>query len=108
MWRYTLTLPRTLSDGAPTPHDVVLDVEENLRRIGGGFTRTDAVGSFTGHPDEPVTVYTMDTADEDAAGRMQILAAMVAIELDQEAVYVTVQEIQALLVRGTNALPTTP
>ena len=106
MTRYTLHVPLVLNDGTPTPEQELADVEAYLLDIAGGFTATDGIGGWRGDDGtvyrEPVRLYLVDTAD-DIAYLLRQAAASVALNLDQEAVYVTAAPIQTTLV--TAAIP---
>ena len=46
MTRYTLTVPLQLNDGTPTGALDILAIEDSLLDLAGGFTASDAVGSW--------------------------------------------------------------
>lgn len=98
--RWTITVPQTYNDGTPLPRGTVRDIERRVAAIAGGFTATPGEGVWRGEDRlyrEPVTVYTFDVGYI-ADGDVRQLAEDVALLLDQEAVYVTRQDVETFLV----------
>lgn len=102
MTRYTLHVPRVDNHGAPVdPHELEL-IENQLVAVAGGWTSTRGVGAWRS-PDtgtsyrEPVTLYHVDS-DADIAPELLTIAERAAERLEQEAVYVTAQDISVTLV----------
>ncbi len=105
MHRYTLTVPLRDNDGDSLAF-LHSGVSGRLAREFGGLTvLRDAVGVWSA-PDaanpgrEPVKVYIVDTAREDALALLQRLAASIARFAGQDAVYLTRQPIETFLVTG--------
>src|ERR1044071_7370605 len=101
--RYTLYVPHHNNAGAPIPH-VHTAVREELSHEFGGFTIIDALGEWRGNT-EPITLYVVDTPTYDAWSTArdpyQVLSALarrVRWQADQEAVYLTRQEIETELI----------
>lgn len=100
MTRYTLHVPELLNDRTPIHGWQIDRIEADIIAIAGGFTQTRGFGGWRGETRyyrEPVRLYQIDSAD-DIGGRLRDLAADIARRLDQEAVYLTAQEIQTFLV----------
>jgi len=103
MTRYTLHVPLFLNDGAPTEEAALERVEIALANIAGGWTATDGLGGWLSadgaYYREPVRLYAIDTdAPNYALPQLHRLADWLAIELQQQAVYLTWSEIGAQLV----------
>lgn len=103
MIRYTLHVPELLNDGTPVQPWQLDQLEADLLTIAGGFTQTTGQGAWRGEDGlyrEPVRLYHIDT-EPDAwrtKDRLVQLAQDIAERLDQEAVYLTRQEIETFLV----------
>jgi hypothetical protein len=106
--RYTLTVPATLNDGTLVPLAEIERIEARLIEIAGGFTLTHGIGAYRGEAQtysEPVRLYAVDTETaEYVAAPLRMLAEYVALALDQEAVYLTSQEVNARLIYRPNVL----
>lgn len=100
MTRFTLHVPELYNDGAAVDPEYFATVERELEDIAGGWTLTHGIGGWRGEDTryrEPVRLYAVD-AREDIGAALHDLALDVAIALDQEAVYLTAQDISAQLV----------
>ena len=100
MTRYTLHVPLKLNDGTPTPDAELAYIERQLVGLVGGFTATDGVGAWESGEviyHEPVRLYSTDSED-DIAADLRGFARGIGKRLDQEAVYVTAQTIEAWVV----------
>jgi len=99
--RHTLHIPEQLNDGTPVAPEYLETVESRLIDLGGGFTLTHGIGAWRSDDGtiyrEPVRLYHVDTAD-DVRIALADLAERVSSVLDQEAVYVTEQDITTSLV----------
>jgi len=97
MTRYTLHVPEVRNDGAPVEPEVFAEVEREILDRAEGFTLTHGIGAWRGDGTtyrEPVRMYHVDGEDVD----LHDVALYVARILDQEAVYLTAQEILTTLV----------
>lgn len=94
--RWTITVPLTLNDGTETPAWELHLAEVAILDIAGGFTATDGEGTWLDDDGqlyrEPVRLFTFDVSHIADVEVLQ-LAQRLATRLDQEAVYVTRQEI---------------
>lgn len=100
MNRYTLHIPLYLNDGTPTPEPELRLIENAVISLAGGFTATDGIGAWRGDAEtyrEPMRLLAVDTAD-DIGPELLRIAERAAVRLDQEAVYVTRQEIETYLI----------
>jgi hypothetical protein len=105
--RVTFNVPLALNDGTPVPYTNVAQYEADILRIAGGYTRTSAGGAWLA-PDGTVyrddnLLYTVDTGSEDTVDALRILAALIAAELGQEAVYFTTAEVNVEYIAGVPA-----
>lgn len=102
MTRYTLHVPEALNDGTPLTPQQTADIEEWLLAVFGGFTQTVARGAWRSDTQsyiEPMRLYLIDSDDSpQTAQTLQRLAGDIARELQQEAVYLTRQDIETFLV----------
>jgi hypothetical protein len=102
MTRYTLTVPATLNDGAAVSLSDIAHIEARLLAIAGGLTLTHGIGAWAGESEtyrESVRLYAVDTEESEyIAAPLRMLAEWIALTLDQEAVYLTSQEISARLI----------
>jgi hypothetical protein len=100
-YRYTLHEPHNYNDGTAVPQYWIDHLENDLRLIFGGFTRTEAIGSWqddgvTYH--DPQSVYSIDVLSDQSGQYLRDIAARVRNDLKQECVYVTRQTIDTWLV----------
>jgi len=107
--RYTLTVPATLNDGTLVPCSDIDHIEARLIALVGGFTLTHGIGSWredaTVYHSEAVRIYAIDTDEpEYVAAPLRMLAEWIALTLDQQAVYLTEQEISVRLIYRPNVL----
>ena len=97
MTRYTLHVPEQYNDGREIPGHIFDQVELEILQAAGGFTRTAGTGGWRGDDGnvyvEPVQLYHIDSADPTTAAVLLLLAEDLARQLDQEAIYLTRQEI---------------
>lgn len=110
MTRYTLHVPEHYNNGDPVSSEYFAEVEARIEDVAGGWTLTHGIGGWLGDDGryrEPVRLYAMDVDDLDALRAsiaLRGLAQKIARELDQEAVYLTAQEIAPTLVYATAAV----
>lgn len=97
MHRFTITLPTQYNDGRPIPRETRGYFENLMLGAFGGFTATESLGAWVEYDEdedaprvyvEPVTVYTLDS-DEDETAERDRLAEYAARDLGQSAIYVT-------------------
>jgi hypothetical protein len=103
MIRYTLYVPQAYNDGTPFPASALIDVEEIILGIAGGFTRTDSVGAWRDGDKiyrEPISLYAVDSDDPEVPGKLHAFARVLRTSLDQEAIYLTHETIGATLISG--------
>jgi hypothetical protein len=100
--RLILHLPETFNDGRLVSVERLQAYEEELLEIAGGFTLVSATGTWRSPLGqsyrEPVRLYEIDVPNEQARERLLALAHRIALELDQEAVYVTSAPVRSWLV----------
>lgn len=101
MTRFTITVPEQYNDSSPVSPDYFETFEQRLLNIAPGFTLTNSIGAWRDDSGrvyhEPVRVYAVD-CDDDSGPAFHELAVDVALELEQEAVYVTAAPIAPSLV----------
>lgn len=101
MTRFTLHVPEQYNDGAAVDPAYFTDaVEPAILALSGGFTLTHGIGAWRGDDTvyrEPVRLYAID-AEHDLGPALTAVAEGVARHLEQEAVYLTAQEIAPQLV----------
>lgn len=98
MTRYTLHVPETRNDGSLVEPEVFAEIEGMILDRAGGYTLTHGIGAWRGDGTtyrEPVRLYAVDT---DVHAALVNIAHDVARMLDQEAVYLTAQEIAPTLI----------
>lgn len=102
MTRFTLHVPITLNDGREVAREVFDELEHRLLGTVGGFTKSRGIGGWRGEEQdyrEHVDLYHVDTDDSSSTrGVLVRLAQWLASTLEQEAVYLTAQEIVTELV----------
>jgi hypothetical protein len=100
--RYTLHVPVFDNAGRAIPEDSVTEIEDALTTIAGGWTMIpSAVGGWRGEDRsyrELVNLYHVDSDEDGTEAWLIALARKIAESLEQEAVYLTRQEIEAFLV----------
>lgn len=93
MDRLVLHIPETLNDGLAVSPARLAQYEDELLEIAGGFTLTHAIGAWRAASGqtyrEPLRLYAVDVGADSAGERLRRLAARIARELGQVAVYVT-------------------
>lgn len=102
MTRYTLHVPLYDNNFRPFPAEDLADIDSQLLGLFGGFTKAPGmVGAYRGENrdyHEPIDLYYIDTAEPQAQDVLLRLAQRLAQQFDQEAIYVTRQEIETFLV----------
>lgn len=99
MTRYTLHVPEQYNNGDPVPPEYFAVIEREIEDYAGGWTLTHAIGGWRGEDSryrESVRLYHVDT--DNGPARLLGTAEAIAQALDQEAVYLTAQEISTTLV----------
>jgi len=101
--RFTLTMPEAFNDGAPVLLEQLALYEQELLDLVGGYTLTSAIGAWRAPTGdvyyEPVRKYELDIADDPAVrDELLALASRIALELAQDAIYLTVAPITKQLV----------
>lgn len=96
MKRWILHVPTEDNDGNELA-DLSLTVEAVLDEAGYGFTRTNGLGGWQGYRDG-MYLYAIDTDDEGAQMRLEALARYVLETANQEAVYLTSQDIDVHMI----------
>jgi hypothetical protein len=100
--RLALHLPETLNNGRFVPAEQLQAYEDELLGIAGGFTLVCATGAWRSPLGqcyrEPMRLYEIDVVDERAREHVIALARRIALELEQEAVYVTSSSVRCELV----------
>lgn len=103
--RFTLHVPIRDNDGQPFGPEVFQGIESRLLDIGGGGFSAWQGGGVWRNPDtgqvfaEPVVFYAIDAVEpEYVAEPLRDLASFLADALQQDAVYLTRQDIAAQLV----------
>jgi len=121
MERITIHVPELLPDGSRVPANVLAAFEQQLCELASdarlmsaganeeGFTiLTGATGAWRSNEGmyrEPLRLYFVDVADAESGLEVaRTIADSLRVALDQQAVYLTVSPIDALLVMGTVAV----
>lgn len=104
MIRYTLHVPEQRNDGSLIEPAYFEEIEGALEVLAGGWTLTPGIGGWRGENEryrEPVRLYAMDV-EQDLNGNLRralvLQAGRIADELEQEAVYLTRQDIETYFV----------
>lgn len=107
MTRYTLHVPEQFNDGREIPGFMLDEIELDLVDMFGGYTRMSATGGWRADngstPIEPMQVYVVDSADPATLERLQRYAAHLTKQFEQDAIYLTRQEIETWLIEATPA-----
>lgn len=102
MTRYTLHVPEQYNDGREIPGYLLDEIELDLAERFGGYTRTSATGGWRADDGtvhiEPMQLYIVDSAYPETVERLQEYASHLARQFQQDAVYLTAQDIQTYLV----------
>jgi hypothetical protein len=101
MRRYTITVPVCHNDGTYR-QDYTARAEQLISADFNGYTRTASAGFWQGKS-EPVMVYTIDTGSTFSDQLINRIAETLREYCEQEAVYVTRQGIDTLLIGADNA-----
>ncbi len=103
MTRYTITVPSRLNDGSLVPVTVSQAYIAEVVEITGGATVTTGAGYWRNDDGklyaEPVQIIATDSADPAVWEALERIAATIARELQQEAVYLTGAPIGTQLVQ---------
>ena len=89
--KYVLLVPLCYNDGTPVPNEVILDFQEALFLLGGGFTEAGTVkGAYkmedgSRQDDESLQIWI--GLPDDSAGELEELVAELGEELGQETMY---------------------
>jgi hypothetical protein len=107
--RHTLHVPTLHSDGTRAPRALITWIEDRLIELGGGFTRLNAHGGWKredgSNERDDLLIYVVDLAEASPLA-LGSIAQRVAVELDQDAVYLTVQTLEVVHVHAVTATPT--
>jgi|ERR1043166_3375949 hypothetical protein len=102
MKRYTLYIPEQMNDGRMISPSLLDEIEDSLLALTRGFTCTRGQGAWLGEGDriyrEPVRLYATDSENPAMLSRLEKLARELRVTLQQEAIYLTHQEIGVSLV----------
>ncbi len=106
--RFTLIVPEALNDGTPAGVEQLAAYEHDLLDIVGGYTLISAIGAWRSPAGdiyhEPVRKYELDIADDPTVrDQLLALASRIALELAQDAIYLTVAPIDQHLISASVA-----